>query len=48
MSLEEAVECGLRAIYHATHRDCASGGVVRGKKWNKYIDSLSCSRWRLD
>lgn len=25
----EAVELGRRSIYHATHRDGASGGVVR-------------------
>lgn len=30
MSLDEAVELGVRAIYHATHRDTGSGGVVRG------------------
>ena len=30
MSLEEAVALGQKAIYHATHRDSASGGVVRG------------------
>jgi 20S proteasome subunit beta 5 len=30
LSLEQAVELGQRAIYHATHRDCASGGVARG------------------
>ena len=29
MSLEEAVELGKKAIYHATHRDTASGGMVR-------------------
>jgi 20S proteasome subunit beta 5 len=29
LSLEEAVELGKRSIYHATHRDGASGGVVR-------------------
>ena len=26
---KEAVELGRRSIYHATHRDGASGGVVR-------------------
>lgn len=30
LSVDEAVELGLRAIYHATHRDTASGGVARG------------------
>jgi len=29
LSLDEACELGRRAIYHATHRDGASGGVVR-------------------
>lgn len=29
MSLDEAVELGRRAIYHAGHRDSMSGGVVR-------------------
>lgn len=29
MSVEEAVELGRRAIYHATHRDGGSGGLIR-------------------
>ncbi|CEM22489.1 unnamed protein product [Vitrella brassicaformis CCMP3155] len=29
LSVEDAVELGRRAIYHATHRDGGSGGVVR-------------------
>mmetsp|Transcript_3281 Transcript_3281/g.5312 ORF Transcript_3281/g.5312 Transcript_3281/m.5312 type:complete len:283 (+) Transcript_3281:95-943(+) len=29
LDVKEAVELGKRAIYHATHRDGASGGVVR-------------------
>ena len=29
MSLEDAVELGRKAIYHATNRDTASGGVAR-------------------
>jgi len=29
LSVEEAAELGKRSIYHATHRDGASGGVVR-------------------
>ena len=28
---EQAYELGRRAIYHATFRDAASGGVIRGK-----------------
>lgn len=31
MTDEEAQELGRRAIYHATHRDAYSGGIVRGK-----------------
>lgn len=31
LSDEEAYELGRRAIYHATHRDAYSGGIVRGK-----------------
>ena len=34
MSVEDAVELGVRSIYHATHRDTGSGGVVRGKYYN--------------
>jgi len=42
LSVEEAVELRRRAIYHATHRDGASGGVVRvyhihEKGWTKVI-----------
>jgi 20S proteasome subunit beta 5 len=32
MSVEDAVELGRRSIYHATHRDAYSGGVVNGKQ----------------
>lgn len=28
LSVEEAYDLGQRAIYHATHRDAYSGGVV--------------------
>lgn len=42
LSVEDAVELGRKAIYHATHRDAASGGVVRvyhvhEKGWTKVI-----------
>eukprot|EP00418_Pyrodinium_bahamense_P004940 CAMPEP_0179012322 /NCGR_PEP_ID=MMETSP0796-20121207/1137_1 /TAXON_ID=73915 /ORGANISM="Pyrodinium bahamense, Strain pbaha01" /LENGTH=282 /DNA_ID=CAMNT_0020707763 /DNA_START=68 /DNA_END=916 /DNA_ORIENTATION=- len=42
LTVEEAVELGRRSIYHATHRDGASGGVVRvyhvhEKGWTKVI-----------
>jgi hypothetical protein len=30
LSVEDAIELGRRAIYHATFRDCASGGTVSG------------------
>ena len=30
LTKDQAVELGIRAIYHATHRDAASGGYVRG------------------
>ena len=30
MTDEEAYDLGQRAIYHATHRDAYSGGIVRG------------------
>jgi len=32
---EQAYELGRRAIYHATHRDAYSGGIIRG--WYKII-----------
>lgn len=31
MPLEEAIELASRSIYHATFRDCASGGTVSGE-----------------
>merc|ERR1712166_1442395 len=42
LSIEDAVELGRRSIYHATHRDGASGGVVRvyhihANGWTKVI-----------
>ena len=30
MSVEDAIELGLRSIYHATFRDAVSGGTVSG------------------
>ncbi len=32
LTVDEAVELGVRSIYHATHRDTGSGGVVRSKR----------------
>lgn len=40
MPVDEAVELGRRAIYHATFRDCASGGTVSGE-WTKH-ERLEC------
>ena len=37
MSDEEAYDLGRKAIFHATHRDSASGGIVRGKFYKKKI-----------
>lgn len=44
MTKEEAVQLGRQAIYHATHRDAGSGGVVRVYNivkdgWEKIIDA---------
>lgn len=39
MTVEEAAELARRAIYHATYRDGASGGVVSGK----YSLHLTCT-----
>jgi len=39
MSKEEALELGRRAIYHATHRDAYSGGVVN-------VFSIGPNGWR--
>ena len=30
LSVDDAIQLGRRAIYHATHRDAYSGGVVNG------------------
>lgn len=38
LSVEEAIELGLRSIYHATFRDAASGGTVSGAR-------LGCLSW---
>ena len=35
---EEAYDLGRRSIYHATHRDAASGGIVR---WDSNKDSFA-------
>lgn len=35
---DEAYDLGRRAIYHATHRDAYSGGVVNRKSLNWKLD----------
>lgn len=45
----EAVELGKKAIYHATHRDSASGGVVRvyhidANGWEKIHDGIEVDK----
>ena len=42
LSVEEARELGKRAIYHATHRDAYSGGVVNCESEILYL--LQCLR----
>ena len=32
LTVEEAIDLGRRAIYHATHRDAYSGGSINGKR----------------
>lgn len=32
LSVEEAIELGRRAIFHAAHRDAYSGGTINGKR----------------
>ena len=48
MTLDQAVDLGIRAIINATHRDSASGGVVRvyyinGSGWKIIHDALDVS-----
>ncbi|GCA62835.1 peptidase T1A, proteasome beta-subunit [Kipferlia bialata] len=45
LTKEEAIELGRRAIYHATHRDAGSGGIVNcvtideaGAEWHDPVD----------
>lgn len=41
MGVEEAYDLGQRAIYHATHRDAYSGGVVNCKYPGNSISQAS-------
>jgi len=53
MTIEEARDLGMRAIYHATHRDAYSGGVVNGEflifslvfLWSHIPPPLQCTMW---
>jgi len=49
MSVDQAVELGVKAIYHATHKDAGSGGVVRiyhvhEKGWTKVHEGLDVNQ----
>mmetsp|Transcript_5322 Transcript_5322/g.15888 ORF Transcript_5322/g.15888 Transcript_5322/m.15888 type:complete len:275 (+) Transcript_5322:90-914(+) len=48
MSVDEACELGRRSIYHATHRDAGSGGIINvyhvGPDGWKKISSEDCSK----
>jgi len=56
MSIEEAVRVGVRAIVSATHKDSASGGVVRvyhvnnHGSWTKVHDKLDVNEehWKFE
>ena len=37
MTDNEAYELGRKAIYHATHRDAMSGGMVRSKSFHPLV-----------
>ena len=43
MTVDEAVDMAKRAIYHATHHDCFSGGMVRG--WFYVVAALFSCCW---
>lgn len=54
MSEEEAIKLGYEAIYHATHRDCGSGGFVRVYSviegaWKRVVpgDNVDEYHWKL-
>lgn len=40
MSVEQAIELGKRAIYHATHRDAYSGGVINGILFSLHVTNI--------
>ena len=54
MSVKEAVKLGIKAIYHATHRDIGSGGFCRiyhihKDGWTKVHDALDVNKlhWKF-
>jgi 20S proteasome subunit beta 5 len=54
MTLDEAVNLGIKAIYHATHRDAGSGGVCRvyhihKEGWTLVHDGLDVNKlhWKF-
>jgi len=54
MTTQEAINLGIRAIYHATHRDIGSGGFCRiyhihKDGWTKVHDGLDVNQlhWKF-
>ena len=45
LSEEEAYDLGRRSIYHATHRDAYSGGVVNSKLSYNISDTLLSNKY---
>jgi 20S proteasome subunit beta 5 len=41
LTVEEAVELGKRSIFHATHRDAYSGGVINGTLSHDFFEIFS-------
>lgn len=42
MGLEEAIELGRRAVFHATHRDAYSGGFINGEMTSSIVKAFGC------
>ena len=45
LTVEEAIQLGRRAIYHATHRDAYSGGVVNCKSYIYLYFIVICCKY---
>ena len=45
LTVEEAIQLGRRAIYHATHRDAYSGGVVNCKLYIYLYFIIICCKY---